>query len=132
LISVGSEVRVLPGPPPKGRERMSEFGAWRLGDVAQRSLNRAARKDWGCSSIGRAPALQAGGRRFDSVHLHHLHVPCVLRGHVVSEVWVNCLWGKSSFGFLLHLLLQRSDRKENRMFVPSFNVEERIVLCQGE
>ncbi len=25
---------------------------------------------WGCSSAGRAPALQAGGRQFDSVHLH--------------------------------------------------------------
>jgi hypothetical protein len=25
----------------------------------------------GCSSVGRAPALQAGGHRFDSVHLHH-------------------------------------------------------------
>ena len=25
----------------------------------------------GCSSIGRAPALQAGGHRFDPVHLHH-------------------------------------------------------------
>ena len=24
----------------------------------------------GCSSVGRAPALQAGGRRFNSVHLH--------------------------------------------------------------
>src|SRR4029077_5031018 len=28
-------------------------------------------KPWGCSSVGRAPALQAGGRRFDSDHLHH-------------------------------------------------------------
>jgi hypothetical protein len=26
---------------------------------------------WGCSSDGRAPALQAGGQRFDSAHLHH-------------------------------------------------------------
>ena len=26
---------------------------------------------WGCSSAGRAPALQAGGHRFDPVHLHH-------------------------------------------------------------
>ena len=26
----------------------------------------------GCSSAGRAPALQAGGHRFDPVHLHHL------------------------------------------------------------
>ncbi len=25
----------------------------------------------GCSSVGRAPALQAGGRQFESVHLHH-------------------------------------------------------------
>ena len=26
----------------------------------------------GCSSVGRAPALQAGGHRFDPVQLHHL------------------------------------------------------------
>ena len=26
---------------------------------------------WGCSSVGRAPALQAGGHEFES---HHLHV----------------------------------------------------------
>ena len=28
----------------------------------------------GCSSVGRAPALQAGGRRFDPVQLHQ---PCL-------------------------------------------------------
>jgi hypothetical protein len=27
-------------------------------------------EDRGCSSVGRAPALQAGGHRFDPVHLH--------------------------------------------------------------
>ena len=26
----------------------------------------------GCSSVGRAPALQAGGHRFEPVHLHQL------------------------------------------------------------
>ena len=26
---------------------------------------------WGCSSVGRAPALQAGGQGFESLHLHH-------------------------------------------------------------
>ena len=26
---------------------------------------------WGHSSVGRAPALQAGGRRFDPDRLHH-------------------------------------------------------------
>ena len=25
---------------------------------------------WGCSSVGRASALQAGGQEFDSPHLH--------------------------------------------------------------
>ena len=26
----------------------------------------------GCSSVGRAPALQAGGQEFESPHLHHI------------------------------------------------------------
>ena len=30
----------------------------------------AARFLWGCSSVGRAPALQAGGQEFESLHLH--------------------------------------------------------------
>ena len=30
----------------------------------------AARMIWGCSSVGRAPALQAGGREFESLRLH--------------------------------------------------------------
>jgi hypothetical protein len=42
---VGSEVQVLPDPPKE--------------------------KTWGHSSVGRAPALQAGGHRFDPVCLHH-------------------------------------------------------------
>ena len=25
---------------------------------------------WGCSSVGKAPALQAGGQEFESLHLH--------------------------------------------------------------
>ena len=29
-----------------------------------------ARFLWGCSSVGRAPALQAGGQEFESLHLH--------------------------------------------------------------
>ena len=29
-----------------------------------------ARLIWGCSSVGRAPALQAGGQEFESLHLH--------------------------------------------------------------
>ena len=32
---------------------------------------------WGCSSVGRAPALQAGGQGFESPHLH-----CERRSHI--------------------------------------------------
>ena len=49
-------VRVHPDPPRSGRR-------------LKRGLMTRNR---GCSSIGRAPALQAGGHRFDPVHLHHL------------------------------------------------------------
>ena len=35
---------------------------------------------WGCSSVGRAPALQAGGHRFDPVHLHHSN-------NIFNAVW---------------------------------------------
>ena len=31
---------------------------------------------WGCSSVGRAPALQAGGQEFESLHLHAKHELC--------------------------------------------------------
>ena len=36
----------------------------------------AARILWGCSSVGRAPALQAGGHEFESHHLHASIKPC--------------------------------------------------------
>src|SRR5215469_11262256 len=37
--------------------------------------------DWGISSAGRAPALQAGGRRFDPVILHQSSMPSVRFEH---------------------------------------------------
>ena len=40
-------------------------------DVRQAEADEASTKIWGCSSAGRAPALQAGGQEFDSPHLHH-------------------------------------------------------------
>ena len=41
------------------------------GGNSVRALKTAKRNPiWGCSSAGRAPALQAGGQGFDSLHLH--------------------------------------------------------------
>ena len=46
-----------------------EKGGWRSKLIIQKKT-----PIWGCSSAGRAPALQAGGHGFDS---HHLHQPTV-------------------------------------------------------
>ena len=116
MISVRSEVQILPGPPrptdawrrscrprqaqrqlrrerpgaeesfrPQPRLCAAASSAWlgvlscsaRLSRLLTQPLpppifERQGRpKIRGCSSVGRAPALQAGGHRFDSVHLHH-------------------------------------------------------------
>ena len=39
----------------------------------------AARFPWGYSSVGRAPALQAGGQGFESLYLHDSHEQCLFR-----------------------------------------------------
>ena len=50
---------------------------------------------WGCSSAGRAPALQAGGREFDSLHLHQTG-NC--RKGLGSELREQTIWAHSSGG----------------------------------
>ena len=40
---------------------------------------------WGISSAGRAPALQAGGRRFDPVILHQHFAVCVCVVWLLSQ-----------------------------------------------
>ena len=42
------------------------------GSSPPRPTRHAREFFWGCSSAGRAPALHAGGHRFDPVHLHHI------------------------------------------------------------
>ena len=76
------------GSPPfyGDRDRMSRFchtsrrGRYTEGWVRifccsifrdrQWSLKKKEPVVWGCSSVGRAPALQAGGHGFESHHLH--------------------------------------------------------------
>ena len=76
MISVRSEVQVFPGPPIFAREASEdcpvEPEGRSLGGVAT-SYDWQARRSRGHSSVGRAPALQAGGRRFDPVWLHQAH-----------------------------------------------------------
>ena len=66
-------VRIHPDPPVRCR--------------VEAAVYRYLEQDRGCSSIGRAPALQAGGRRFDPDQLHQFRSQ-------KSEVTIGC--GRSS------------------------------------
>ena len=52
-------------------------GSSPLGPTSRETYNNKVKKTtnqliWGCSSAGRAPALQAGGHGFESHHLHQV------------------------------------------------------------
>jgi hypothetical protein len=77
LISVRSEVQIFPGPPAFARaasEGCHAGAQWAKAGVFGASYGLAGQPAStgarGHSSVGRAPALQAGGRRFDPVWLH--------------------------------------------------------------
>ena len=72
--AIGNEVAVT-------RRHIGEYDANRRLDIRDiRKItkdlilvnNEVSTKIWGCSSAGRAPALQAGGQGFDSLNLHHM------------------------------------------------------------
>ena len=65
-------VRIHPDPPTI---RDAVWPAKALGEAER----------WGCSSVGRAPALQAGGHRFDPVQLHQFREAGILEVAAFSE-----------------------------------------------
>ena len=79
------------GPERGGGAVSSELTMWLCrcskGHLQEESKGlertRPWRMSWGCSSAGRAPALQAGGQEFDPPHLHHTALRGVVR--VTSE-----------------------------------------------
>ena len=52
---------------------------WNLMEKEREHLSES----WGCSSAGRAPALQAGGQRFDPAYLH--------------QFWLNCIFSSCAY-----------------------------------
>ena len=48
------------------------FTLFNFEGLREENLGSDGAKVRGCSSVGRAPALQAGGRQFESVHLHQI------------------------------------------------------------
>ena len=59
-----SVVRVHSSPLAEANARAHRKGK------KQKIQQKMAPHPWGCSSVGRAPALQAGGQEFESLHLH--------------------------------------------------------------
>ena len=57
-----------------------------------------ARDIWGYSSAGRAPALQAGGQRFDPAYLHHRFGKTEYRFALVIRESESKTWACSSGG----------------------------------
>ncbi len=81
LITEWSQVRVLVGPPtlipgtlPLSRGEDSGFSFRQQGFESPREYQNL----WAHSSAGRAPALQAGGHRFEPCCAHHkFHITCL-------------------------------------------------------
>ena len=69
---------------------------------------------WGCSSAGRAPALQAGGQEFDSPHLHH-------NVRAKYAILRFRLWRKHTYTSLLFLI--------SKNLTVSGDPEEKKVRC---
>jgi hypothetical protein len=66
--------------------------------VAEPERKRSGdRAGWGFSSAGRAPALQAGGQRFDPVKLHQIDQSPLIRLVLRSTVTVMSSEEKTSF-----------------------------------
>ena len=63
---------------------------------------------WGCSSVGRAPALQAGGQEFESLHLHSVRNIKLCNWPEPKAFDINVDWYRSfketSNGFALRRL----------------------------
>ena len=51
---------------------------------------------WGCSSVGRAPALQAGGQEFESPHLHQ--TGSKNRKNPKNKIFSNNITGQATKG----------------------------------
>ena len=68
----------------------------------------AARLKWGCSSVGRAPALQAGGHEFESHHLHSGRNSC-------THCFAVCNFAEAKFGYIENCISKVNDNSLEMM-----------------
>ena len=70
----------------------------------------AARLKWGCSSVGRAPALQAGGQEFESLHLHSVKNIKLCNWPMYIENFIQKVLRKN----ICDILIKTSENREYR------------------
>ena len=71
---------------------------------------------WGCSSVGRAPALQAGGQEFDSPYLHQTNLKEAKSPSLDSEKnHENCKIKIKSINQISRKRKQREKRKKDKI-----------------
>ena len=70
----------------------------------------AARLKWGCSSVGRAPALQAGGQEFESLHLHSVRNIKLCNWPMYIENFIQKVLRKN----ICDILIKTSENREYR------------------
>ena len=90
MISVRSEVQILPGPPSSCVPRHLAGSSSLLGSQGRPAAapnGASLYPKRGHSSVGRAVALQASGRRFDPVWLHQIRK--VFKFRLSSETMVG-------------------------------------------
>ena len=116
--------------------------------IAFWKTKRKTRIQWGCSSVGRAPALQAGGQEFESLHLHSVRNIKLCNWPEPKAFDINADWYRSfeetSNGFALRRLctlktsyrdkywekylwkhLFNQDIRENKY--PNVNIVEKLI-----
>ena len=64
--------------------KRSEYGTFVVQFSGIRKILEKATRKRGCSSAGRAPALQAGGHGFEPHHLHQSAVPTPNKGSMMD------------------------------------------------
>ena len=83
---------------------------------------------WGCSSAGRAPALQAGGQRFDPAHLHHFLKRPMSSGQVTSGTKLRSEEERELFRAEEREPGSREERSSSKLRGESLEVEKNVVL----
>ena len=80
---------------------------------------------WGCSSAGRAPALQAGGQEFEPPQLHHTAIVCLYSIILITIQTIRYSRFVNTFLYTVHKLVISS----LKLWVPASLTIDTFAQC---